>query len=38
MKRFMSAVIASAVAVSALVPVFAEDTFTDVHGENYSWA
>lgn len=38
MKKFISAVIASAVAVSALVPVFAENTFSDVPGENYSWA
>ena len=38
MKKLVSAIIASAVSVSALVPVFAADTFKDVNSKSYSWA
>lgn len=38
MKKLISAIIASAMAVTAIVPVFAADTFKDVNSKSYSWA
>ena len=38
MKKLMSLLIASTVAASSLVPVFAADTFKDVNEKSYSWA
>lgn len=38
MKKLMSAIVASVICVSALVPVFAADTFKDVNSKSYSWA
>lgn len=38
MKKIMSAIIASVMAVSALMPVFAADTFKDVNSKSYAWA
>ena len=38
MKKLTSAIIAFAISVSALVPVFAADTFKDVNSKSYSWA
>ena len=38
MKKLVSLVIASAVAVSAFIPVFAADTFKDVNSKSYEWA
>jgi hypothetical protein len=38
MKKLMSAIVASAISVSTLVPVFAADTFKDVNSKSYSWA
>ena len=38
MKKLMSAIIAFALSVSALVPVFAADTFKDVNSKSYAWA
>ena len=38
MKKLMSAIIAAALSVSVLVPVFAADTFKDVNSKSYSWA
>ena len=38
MKKLVSAIIASAISVSTLVPVFAADTFKDVNSKSYSWA
>ncbi|MCR4719937.1 MAG: S-layer homology domain-containing protein, partial [Firmicutes bacterium] len=37
-KKLMSAIVASVIAVSSLVPVFATDTFKDVNSKSYSWA
>ncbi len=38
MKKLMSAIIAFALSVSVLVPVFAADTFKDVNSKSYEWA
>lgn len=38
MKKLISTVIAFALSVSALVPVFAADTFKDVNSKSYEWA
>ena len=38
MKKLISATIAFALSVSALVPVFAADTFKDVNATSYAWA
>ncbi|MCR4719825.1 MAG: S-layer homology domain-containing protein [Firmicutes bacterium] len=38
MKKLMSAIVASVISVSTLVPVFAADTFKDVNSKSYSWA
>ncbi|MBR4723548.1 MAG: S-layer homology domain-containing protein [Clostridia bacterium] len=38
MKKLMSAIVASVIAVSTLVPVFAADTFKDVNSKSYGWA
>ena len=37
MKKIVSILLASAVSISSVLPVFAEDTFSDVNG-NYAWA
>ena len=36
MKKLMSAIVASVISVSTLVPVFAADTFKDVNSKSYS--
>ncbi len=38
MKKVISMLIASAIALSLAVPVFAADTFTDVNENHYGWA
>lgn len=38
MKKLMSAIIAFAISASALVSVFAADTFKDVNSKSYEWA